>query len=146
MSVKFGLGMLGAVLGPLFCWAAVKADEAVEKGRPFFPAPGGDDDFSIRAAVFLLGVLPAFIALGVWLGLTAATNKRRAALMTAGVGAGTLLAFALTRLLAPTYEGLSTSAAANGAVAASFLGWVVLAWLGAFVLGRWRRGGVHRTA
>lgn len=136
---RFGWAAIGGVLGPLFCLAAIKADEAVEAGRPFFPAPGGDDDFSVRAALFLFGVLPAFALMGVWLGLTAARDKRRSARMIAGLAIGSVLAFGLTRAVAPGFAHLATSNAANGAVAATFLGWVVFAWVGALTLGRrWR--------
>jgi hypothetical protein len=111
---------------------------------PDFPAYAGEDDFSLRFGVFLLGVVPSFMALGAAVGFLATVHGYSWLRSTVGGVAGTTLTLLSGRLLAPVIERLSSRNLANGAVVAFFVGWVVLSLVGVLVAGRLRFAGGAR--
>jgi hypothetical protein len=101
-----------------------------------FPSPGGEDDFSRRAAYFLFGVCPAFLVLGAWIGSVSWRNMRRLVLMWLGALAGTLAVWLGTLLLRSQIEQLSGEDAGTRAVVVFFGSWVLLSALGAAIVYR----------
>lgn len=126
-----------ALLGIALCAAEVAAFRSPWFGVSF-PAPGGEDDFSLRAAAFLLGVCPAFMLLGCWVGL--GSSRGRLNWLAAWVGAvcGFAVTFLVMRLLRSAVSSLDEPRAATHAVYVFFGGWVLLSALGAVVGGRLR--------
>lgn len=104
-----------------------------------FPAPGGEDDFSLRAAAFLLGVCPAFLFLGGWIGVATSRGRWSWLAAWAGVVVGSGLTFVVVRMLRDVIASLTGSGEATRAVFAFFVAWVSAAALGAVIGGRSRR-------
>ncbi|MBD9358807.1 hypothetical protein [Methylomonas albis] len=98
-----------------------------------FPSPGGEDDFSRRAAYFLFGVCPAFLILGAWIGYVSSRNKYRFALMWLGALAGTLAVWLGTLVLRSQIEQLIGEDSGTSAVAVFYGLWVLLSVLGAAI-------------
>lgn len=133
VAVIVGSALLGAAL----CALEVAAFRSAWFGVSF-PAPGGEDDFSLRAAAFLLGVCPAFMLIGGWVGLAA--SRRRLNWLAAWIGAviGFVATFMVVRLLRGAVASLNEPGVATHAVFGFFGGWVLLTALGAVVGGRLR--------
>jgi hypothetical protein len=123
---------VSAVLGLALCllvpWLSDVAGMA-----PHFPAPGGEDDFSYRAALFLLAVCPAYAALGGWIGHAASRSLRHWLMAWSGAVIGILVVLGAAFLLRGRIEALSESGAANMAVLAFYAAYVLLAGLGALL-------------
>lgn len=129
---RFFACALGALTAAIFCAATITAASALGV-QPRYPAYAGEDDFSLRAAWFLLLELPGFAVLGGWLGCVAAGTIRRGILGAAGMIMGTVIAFLVQSTLRPTIESLPRSASANVAVVAFLVAWLVLAGGGALL-------------
>lgn len=121
-----------ALLGIGVCWGLLWLSNSLGIGVRF-PSPGGEDDFSRRAAYFLFGVCPAFLILGTWIGYVSLSNKLRLVLMWLGVLAGTFAAWLGTFLLRSQIEQLSGDDAGTRAVAVFYSLWVLLSALGAAI-------------
>jgi hypothetical protein len=100
---------------------------------PRFPVFAGEDDFSVRIAYFMFLVLPAFLLIGVWMGIVYDAQRRLVGRMFAGVLLGTLLAFAVVHALSTSIGGIQSRDAANSAVLVFLLSWVGLSALGAWI-------------
>ena len=98
-----------------------------------FPSPGGEDDFSQRAAYFLFGVCPAFLLLGAWIGYTGFGHMRRWFAMWVGVFVGAVVVLAAAASLRGQIENLSEDGAANRAVLLFYGAWVASSTFGAVV-------------
>jgi hypothetical protein len=103
-----------------------------------FPAPGGEDDFSLRAAAFLGGVCPAFLLLGGWVGLASSRGRLNWLASWAGAVCGFAMTFLVVRLLRGAVSSLDEPGSATHAVYAFFGGWVLLSAVGAIIGGRFR--------
>ena len=101
-----------------------------------FPAPGGEDDFSVRAAAFIFGVCPAFLALGGWIGYTASRGRANWLAAWAGAVAGTVIVFVALYVLRQPIAEMNESGTATRAVFAFYAVWVVLAACGAGIASR----------
>ena len=101
-----------------------------------FPAPGGEDDFSVRAAAFFFGVCPAFLALGGWNGYAASRGRAHWLAAWAGAVAGTVIVFAALYLLRQPIATMSESGSATRAVFVFDALWVLVAACGAAVANR----------
>jgi hypothetical protein len=127
---SFASGLAGLVL----CLLIVKLSEATQLA-PHFPAPGGEDDFSVRASGFFLAVCPAFFLIGAWIGHRSHGSPRRWLAAWAGGVIGTLVVFACVRLLQPVLDTLTEGSAATHATLGFFVAWALAtalgAWLGA---------------
>jgi hypothetical protein len=121
-----------ALLGLAICGIVVWLSNALGFGVRF-PSPGGEDDFSRRAAYFLFGVCPAFLVLGGWIGYASSRNKGRLILMWLGALAGTLTAWQGSFLLRSRIEHLTGDYAGTNAVAVFYGLWVLLSALGAAI-------------
>jgi len=122
-SALLGLGICG-----LLVWLSNSQGIGVR-----FPSPGGEDDFSRRAAYFLFGVCPTFLILGAWIGYVSSRNKRRLVLMWLGAFAGTFAVWLGTLLLRSQIEQLSGEDDGTRAVAVFYGLWVLLSILGAVI-------------
>jgi hypothetical protein len=100
---------------------------------PQFPAVAGEDDFSLRAAVFFLFVVPAFAVIGGWIGYACAADLPRAARAWFGVLAGTVVAFVGVRACARFIERIAHRETANLSAIAFLAAWSVLAAIGAWL-------------
>jgi hypothetical protein len=90
-----------------------------------FSIPGGEDDFSQRAAYFLFGVCPAFLLLGAWIGYAGFGNMRRWFAMWVGVFVGAVVVLAgAASLRGSRLRNLSEDGAANRAVLLFYGAWV----------------------
>ena len=105
-----------------------------------FPAPGGEDDFSVRAAAFFFGVCPAFLALGGWIGYAASRSRASWLAAWAGAVAGTVIVFAVLYVLRQPIAAMSESGSATRAVFAFYGAWIVLAACGAGAANRLASG------
>jgi hypothetical protein len=121
-----------ALLGLGICVLLVWLSNALGIGVRF-PSPGGEDDFSRRAAYFLFGVCPAFLILGAWIGYASSRNSCRLSLMWLGALAGTLTAWLGPFLLRSQIEHLTGDEAGTRAVAVFYGLWVLLSALGAAI-------------
>lgn len=137
---RLGLAILSGATGLLVCLAVVAVAQYFHL-TPKFPSPGGEDDFSFRAGLFILGVCPAFTTLGVWIALRKGTTLASAMRMWGGAVVGSFVVFLLARLTGQQIEGLTADGAANVAVTALFVAWVLAAFAGAYVLRSSKRAG-----
>jgi hypothetical protein len=128
LAVILGSAMLGLVA----CFAFVAAYQGSGIGVQF-PSPGGEDDFSLRAAYFLFGVAPSFLLIGAWIGYACAGSVRTWLVMWAGVIAGDIVVFVATQCLRGQIELLVEGRSANYAVIAFFFLWLACAIGGAFI-------------
>jgi hypothetical protein len=102
-----------------------------------FPAVGGEDEFSRRFACFVVGVCPAFVLLGAWIGHAGFGFPRRWLAMWAGAVAGAALSFLAAHLLQQPIARLTSERLnATELVVAFYVAWVILAGLGAASLRR----------
>ncbi|SHM62358.1 hypothetical protein [Rhizobacter sp. OV335] len=126
--VLFASGMGGLCL----CLLAVMLSDATRLA-PQFPAPGGEDDFAVRASWFFFAVCPAFFLIGAWIGhRSLGSPKRWLAAWTGGV-IGTLVVFACVRLMQPVLDTLTEGRTATHAALAFFAAWAVATALGAWL-------------
>ena len=105
-----------------------------------FPAPGGEDDFSVRAAAFFFGVCPLFLVLGAWIGLAASRGRANWLAAWAGAIAGTAIVFAALYLLRQPIAAMDEPGSATRAVFTFYAAWVALAACGAGVANRLASG------
>jgi len=127
-SVILGSAILSLGACAAFVWLSAALGMAVH-----FPSPGGEDDFSLRAAYFLFGVCPAFLLLGAWIGYAGFGNTRLWFAMWAGVFVGAVAVLAGTFALRAQIENLSGEGAANRAVLVFYGAWVASSTFGAVV-------------
>lgn len=128
MLASFASGLAGLAL----CLLTVRLSDATQLA-PHFPAPAGEDDFSVRASWFFLSVCPAFFVIGAWIGHRSFGSTRRWLAAWGGAAIGTLLVFGCVRLLQPVLDTLTESGAATHATLAFFVAWVVATALGAWL-------------
>ena len=121
-----------AILGLVVCFAFIGIYQGTGAVIQF-PSPGGEDDFSLRAAYFLFGVSPSFLLLGAWIGYASAGSVRTWMMMWAGVIVGGIVVFVVTQFLRGQIELLVEGRTANYAVIAFFFLWVACATGGAFI-------------
>jgi hypothetical protein len=121
-------GLIGGVLGAVFCVVALRAFN-LSGAMPNFPAYGGEHDFSLRTAWFVLAVIPGFLFAGAWVGVLLARQRRAGLYALAGALAGTVAYMAGLLLLTNTIEALPSQSANVGAIIAE------LVWVGLVILG-----------
>lgn len=100
---------------------------------PQFPAFAGEDDFTLRAGVFFLCVVPAFAAIGGWIGYACGGDLLGAARAWLGVLGGSVVTFVVVRASAHWIERLATRDASNLSAVAFFVAWTALAGAGAWL-------------
>jgi hypothetical protein len=93
---------------------------------PNFPAYGGESDFSLRTAWFVLAVIPAFLVIGAWVGVLWVRQRRTGFYALVGTLVGTIAYIATLVALTNTIEKLPSRSANVGAILAE-LAWVLLA-------------------
>jgi hypothetical protein len=125
-SAALSLGVCAALV-----WLSTKLGVSAH-----FPSPGGEDDFSQRAAYFLFGVCPTFLLLGAWIGFAGYGNARRWFAMWAGVLVGAVFALAGAFFLRSQIENLTGDGAANHAVLVFYCVWAASSVFGAVVARR----------
>lgn len=113
-------GILGALLGAMYCFLALQLFNLFG-AIPNFPAYGGESDFSLRTAWFVLAVVPGFLVVGARLGVLFAQQRRTGFYALVGTVAYT----ARLILLTSTIERLPSRTANVGAILAE-LAWMVL--------------------
>ncbi len=121
-----------AILGLVVCFAFIGIYQGTGTVIQF-PSPGGEDDFSLRAAWFLFGVSPSFLLLGAWIGYGSAGSARTWMVMWVGVIVGGIVVFVVTQFLRGQIESLVERRSANYAVIAFFSLWVTCAIGGALI-------------
>src|SRR5713226_6781420 len=127
---------VGGILGAVFCLAAIKIADATGAGLKV-PSPGGEDEFDVRFKLFAAIVFPAFVSLGVWIGVAAARGTRSWWRAVLGAGAGSALALGGATLLSPVlFPSLVNSETGNRGVVVFFVAWALLAVLGAVMASR----------
>lgn len=131
ITVSLGSSVLGVGVCLAFVWLSQALGISVR-----FPSPGGEEDFSLRALYFFVGVCPAFLLLGAWIGVAGFDSARKWLSIWGGALIGGVLVFAFTRLLQPQIELLSEHGFANSAVLAFYIAWVVSSVIGAVVVRR----------
>jgi biotin transporter BioY len=130
VAVLAGSGVAGA----LYCLGASAVVGAFGM-TPHFPAHGGEADFEFRFTIFLAGVLPSFVLMGVLIGRIAWRGRpwRRILL---GCVAGSILASLLGWVLAPAIASLPSRASSNGAAVAYLAGWTLMTFAGGLIAAR----------
>jgi len=128
LLASFASGLAGLAL----CLLVVKLSDATQLA-PHFPAPGGEDDFSVRASWFFSAVCPAFFVIGAWIGLRSFGSARRWFFAWGGGVIGTLLVFGCVRLLQPVLDTLTEGRTATHATLGFFVAWAVATALGAWL-------------
>ncbi len=123
-----GSALVGLAICLVFIWLTQIIGFSVH-----FPAAGGEDDFSLRAAYFFFGVAPSFLLLGAWIGYISAGRVQNWLAMWAGVTGGGICAFAAMRIVRVQIESLVEGGSANHGVLAFFLLWVVFSVVGACI-------------
>jgi hypothetical protein len=136
-TVRLAAVVLSALLGIALCIGAIRADEALHL-VPHLPTPGGESDFSVRAALFFGLACPALAGLGGYLGWVAAAEPRRAARGWGGVLLATAACFGLVAAFPLVLLGLARIAGGNVAFALFLCTWVMLAFSLALLLARRR--------
>ncbi len=134
LATTIGSALLGLGICGVLVWLSNTQGFGVR-----FPSPGGEDDFSRRAAYFLFGVCPAFLILGAWIGYVSSRNKLRLVLMWLGALAGTFSVWVGALLLRSQIEQLSGDDAGTRAVMVFFGFWVLLSAVGAAIAYRMLR-------
>lgn len=137
---KLACATVGALLGAFFAPAMVKILDATS-AAPSFPTFGGEDDFSIRFWMFAGIVVPAFLLLGAWVGLTTVRPDRSWLRATVGAVVGSLVACVVGRMAVHLVAPIASRGAANRAVLIYFIGWTLLGVAGAVVFSRRRSTG-----
>ena len=127
-SLILGSAILSIGACAVFIWLSVALGISAH-----FPSPGGEDDFSQRAAYFLFGVCPAFLLLGAWIGYAGFGHMRRWFAMWVGVFVGAVVVLAGAASLRGQIENLSEDGAANRAVLLFYGAWVASSTFGAVV-------------
>ena len=128
-SFILGSAILSLIVAcPVFVWLSVAHGLSIH-----FPSPGGEDDFSQRAAYFLFGVCPAFLLLGAWIGYAGFGNLRCWFTMLVGVFVGAVVVLIGAVFLREQIENLSEDRVANGAVLLFYGAWVASSTFGAVV-------------
>lgn len=128
MFISFASGLAGLAL----CLLTVKLSDATQL-TPHFPAPGGEDDFGVRASWFFIAVCPAFFVIGAWIGYRSFGSARRWLFAWVGGAIGTLLVFGCVRLLQPVLDTLTEGRTATHATLGFFVAWVAATALGAWL-------------
>jgi hypothetical protein len=128
LSLLFASGLAGLAL----CVLTVMFSDAIRLA-PHFPAPDGEEDFSVRNSWFFFAVCPAFFVIGAWIGHRSFGSARRWLIAWAGGVIGTLLVFGCVRLLQPVLDTLTESGAATHATLGFFVAWAVATALGAWL-------------
>lgn len=126
--LAFASGLMGLGL----CILTVMLSDAIRLA-PHFPAPDGEEDFSVRTNWFFFAVCPAFFLIGAWIGHRSFGSARRWLIAWGGGVIGTLVIFGCVRLLQPVLDTLTESGAATHATLAFFVAWVVATALGAWL-------------
>lgn len=129
---KIAAVLASSVLGLGVCVALVWLTRALGVSVSF-PSPGGEDDFSQRAAYFFFAVCPSFLALGAWIGFVAFGHARRWLAMWGGALASAALVWVAAYWLRAPIAQLTNDGAANLAILAFYGVWVALSFLGAAV-------------
>jgi hypothetical protein len=135
-TARVALMFLSTLLGLALCIAVIRVDEALHL-LPRLPTPGGEDDFTVRAALFFGIACPALAALGGYLGWIGAVGWRRALRGWAGVLLGAVACFgAVGAFPSLLLAAARTPLGGNGAFALFLTVWVLLSvWL-AWWIGR----------
>lgn len=123
--------IVGALLGVTFCLLVLQLFNQFG-AIPNFPAYGGEHDFNLRAAWFVLAVIPGFLLVGAWLGVLLARSRKTGLYALAGALAGTLAYMTVLLVLRSTVEGLSSQSANLGAILAE-LAWVMFTVVGVLI-------------
>ncbi len=129
------LVIAAASFGVAFCLVWVAVINYIG-GNVQFPAPRGETDFSERFVFFLLGVCPAFLILGAWIGRMSLFRWRPLIAMWAGVFIASTLVEITVRSLRPFFESMTNGDSATHAVLGMFLAWVLAAFAGAWLGGK----------
>lgn len=116
--------------GLLFCVGAVTLADQLGVG-PHFGAVAGEDDFSLRVSVFLLGVVPTFIAIGAWIGLRSGSRIKAHVAALLGVVAAALGTFGAAPWITSLAAHLHSRQALNAAAIGYMLGWVATSFVSA---------------
>lgn len=124
---------LSGALGIVICVGIVMLSDAFHL-VPRIPAPGGEDDFAFRAALFFFGVCPAFAALGVWINILSESSAGAAIRSWMGAVLASFLVLVSARFVRARLEGLVGDGEGNQAAALLFALWVVAAAAGAYFL------------
>jgi hypothetical protein len=128
LSLLFASGLMGLGL----CILTVMLSDAIRLA-PHFPAPDGEEDFSVRNNWFFFAVCPTFFMIGAWIGHRSVGSARRWLTAWAGGVIGTLVVFGCVRLLQPVLDTLTESGAATHATLGFFIAWAVATALGAWL-------------
>jgi hypothetical protein len=135
MTLKEAAVLAGAgVAGALYCLGAVAVIGACEM-TPHFPSLGGESDFEFRFTIFVAGVLPAFVLMGVVIGRSAWRGLRWRRILLGGV-AGSTIAALLGWVLAPAIANLQSQASSNGAAIAYLAGLTLMTMAGGLIAAR----------
>ena len=127
------LAVASGIIGLLVCIGIASISQYLQL-TPRFPAPGGEDDFSFRAALFFFGMCPAFAVIGVWIAARKGTTSAAVLRMWGGAVAGSFVVVFAARAARHEIEALTADGAANAAAVTFFVAWVVAAALGAYLL------------
>ena len=127
--------MLSGAFGVVVCIGIVMLAQAFRL-VPQFPAPGGEDDFAFRAALFFFGLCPAFAVLGVWISALSESKATAAIRIWAGAVLGSFLVLLSTRVLRAKLESLNADGEGNHATIVLFIAWFLAAVAGAWLAGR----------
>ena len=136
--------VISGALGVFVCLGIAGISQFMQV-TPKFPAPGGEDDFAVRATIFFFGVCPAFAVLGIWIAVTADGVLRPALRMWIGVFGGSSFVFVLVAAARTMIENLTTAGAGNRGALAFFIAWFLGAVAGAYLVKR-RTGTRNRKA
>lgn len=137
--MKRAIGLvLSGVLGVVICVGIVTLAQALHL-TPKIPAPGGEDDFALRAALFFFGLCPSFAALGVWIGVIAKSSTATAIRSWAGAIFGSFVVLITARIASSKFEGLTADGEGNRAAIVLFIIWFLAAVAGAYLLRRPRQ-------
>lgn len=98
-----------------------------------FPSPGGEDDFSLRAALYVFAVCPAFLFLGGLIGYVARRTWTEWLAVWTGAALGSLLAFLTLRSMRATISSMTEPEVGTLALLGLFGAWIVMALAGGFL-------------
>jgi|GEM_PF-3791300 len=98
---------------------------------PKIPAPGGEDDFAFRAALFFFGMCPAFAVLGIYISALSESSIRVVIHSWTGAVCASFLVLLSARILHTKLENLTVEGEGNRATILLFTLWFIAATAGA---------------
>lgn len=131
VATVLGSAVLGLSVCAAFVWISNMQGVSVR-----FPSPGGEDDFSQRAAYFLFGVCPAFLFLGALIGYMGLGSARQWLAMWGGVLLGSVTVWGCALLMRTQIDQLSGDGTANFAVLVFYCLWIISSCIGVAIA--WR--------